>query len=145
MKTSPENGITAITFVLGQGPRQIPIALAPAYWLTLCTKDEAEATAAAIRKFDSSARGGADSVTIDVQVMDFSGEGENSLIVIPDASPVRNFVVAGKATKAGVSYVINEYGSLVSDRLQKSFNVPKPTDVLTMSITESSGVQFNWG
>lgn len=145
MKTSPENGIVAVTFVLGQGPRMIPIALATAYWPTLCTKADADATAAAIQKLDTSAKGGADSVAISVEVMDFSGQGEFSDIIIPEKSPVRNFCIAGKATKAGVEYVIDEYGALVPDQLQEGWLTPKPTDVLKMTINDSSGIQFSWG
>jgi hypothetical protein len=145
MKTSPENGISVITFVLGQGPRQIPISMATAYWPSLCTKQDAQKTCDAIRAFDTSAKGGPDSVTIEAQVMDFSGQGEFSDIVIPDASPVRNFCVAGKATKGGVDYVIDEYGALVPDQLQTGWTVPKPTDVLKMTINDSSGIEFSWG
>ena len=145
MKTSPENGIVAITFVLGQGARQVPIALAPAYWPSLCTIEDANKSADTIRAFDTSAKGGPDAITVSVEVMDFSGQGEFSDIVIPDKSPVRNFCIAGKVTKGGQDYVIDEYGALVPDQLQAGWITPKPTDVLKMTIDAASGVEFSWG
>lgn len=144
MKTSPDNGISVLTFVLGQGPRAIPIAFAPMYWPTLCTRAEAQATCDAIQAFNNG-KGGPDGVQVNVAVMDWSGQGENSLIAIPDSSPIRNFVVAGTFAKGGQEFTVNEYGALVPDRLQTGFVAPKSTDVFKYSITEGSGLTFTWG
>lgn len=142
---TPESGITAIAFELGAPPRAIPIAYAPGLWPTLCTLADAQRTLETIKALDTSSRGGADSVTIDASIMDFSGQGEFALISIPEKSSVRNYCIAGKATKAGVEYVIDEYGALVPDRLELGWSVPRPTDVLKLTINADSGLTFHWG